>query len=87
MERIKTPETRIYRDGEFIVEIVKTDWSGETVYECWLSAPDYGIKEYMFGLPETQPDGTSCDWALAESIVEVNLEEYEADYRENHMDA
>ena len=86
MERTKTPETRTYRDGDFIVEIVKTNWRGEAVFECWLSAPNYGIKELMFGLPIEQPDGIRYDWELAEQVVEANLEEYEDSYREEYMD-
>lgn len=82
MERIKNPETRTYRDGEFIVEII---FDGET-FDAWLSADGYGIKELMFGLPIEQPDGTRYDWELAEQIVEVNLEEYEDSYREEYMD-
>lgn len=86
MKRINTPETRTYRDGDFIVEIVKTSRNGDAIFDCWLSADDVGIKEYMFGLLETQPDGTRYDWSLSEAVVEANLDEYEEDYRENHMD-
>lgn len=86
MERIKTPETRTYRDGDFIVEIVKTELRGETVFEGWLSAPDYGIKELIFGQPIEQPDGTRYDWGLAEQVVKAILKEFEDCYREEHMD-
>ena len=61
-------------DHHYMVDIFKVD----DTYEAWLYNREYGIKDFMFGMPVEQQ---SFDEFL--EIVEANVPEYIELYREH----
>lgn len=66
--------TTTYQDGDFCIDIVAFP---ENYYEAWIYKKDIGVKDLMFGMHEESYD-------LFLDIVDVNLEEYEESYEEDH---
>ena len=60
VEMNTAPTTKLFAtatiNGEFIVEFVQNN--EEQCYDAWLTKPNYGIKEYIFGEPFYQSDDT-----------------------------
>ena len=91
---VETDNTRIpmktlrfwYENQPFCVDILlDTD---EEVYEAWLYADGYGIKEFMFGSPVNsqrfgQPETTTLD-SFTRTVM-GNLYDYLPDYIEEHV--
>ena len=78
MKRITNKIIDTYEDGDFIIEITRTDYG----WDAWLCEKSYGIKNMMFGCFESH--FTYQEFLEA---VEANLPEYEADYTEEYIEA
>lgn len=52
---MESKEVLYYNIGDFCVE---AEWEDEETVGFWLSRKNYGIKEYMFGIPKHKvPEG------------------------------
>lgn len=65
-----------YTSGQFFVDIVE----GRKTWEAWLQHNSFGVSELMFGIPKDD-----ADYDLFLEIVEANLPEYKAAYKEESM--
>lgn len=70
--------TATYQDGDFYIDIVTFP---DNYYEAWIYKKDIGVKDLMFGIRDKIYD---FDFFL--DIVDVNLEEYEESYEEEHAE-
>lgn len=68
--------TATYQDGDFCIDIVTFP---DNYYEAWIYKKDIGVKDLMFGMRDMNYD-------LFLDIVDVNLEEYEVSYEEEHAE-
>lgn len=59
----------------WIIEITSDTCQNRKIYDAWLYAVDYGIKESLFGLESTE---TNLDDFI--SLIKCNFEDYAATY-------
>jgi len=64
-------------EDHYMIDIFKVDGT----YEAWLYNSEYGIKDFMFGMPVEQQ---SLDEFL--EIVKANVPEYIDLYKDQHED-
>ena len=79
MKRIKNQVLRTYEHDGYIVEITRENCCGHDSYAAYLGHPNIGIKEMMFG-----HDIETIELGLFIELVEVNLDEYIEDYKEEY---
>lgn len=80
MKKIELTTVTFEADYGFMIDIVDNANAKYPTWDVWLYRKDYGIKEYMFGLPK---DRTSNIDAVV-AIVESNLEDHS--YYSNYDD-
>lgn len=71
-----------YADGDWFFII--TD-DGKT-REAWIGHSQYGICEYMFGIPTRQEGRPAMFYRQFLEIVEANAEEYKELFRERYFE-
>lgn len=77
---LEKKEYKIYRDGDYIVEISKSLRDSKYVDFC-LSHIDYGIKSVMFSVETDFND----DVGLID-FIKSNIQNYKASYKEDYED-
>lgn len=80
MKKVKTSGERYAIGNGYILEVWEEHSASGTMWEFWAAKEDTTEKEYMFGLPEDQPDAkdgkTKYTKADALKIAAANLPDY-----------
>ena len=67
--------TETYETGreDFMVDIVRTESKGESVYEAWLYRRSVGVKKLLYGIPAKHTTDGAFYESVAECMVAGNI--------------